>query len=102
MSMLWFERHAVASLTETTDPEARAAIASFVDGTLDAMPEHLRAGVVVETLGLTLWAKLRRADPGAVVSSLARSPIGLLRQYERLLGSLVLFAEHELAVDRTT
>ena len=100
--MLWFERHAVASLTETTDDVARAAIASFVDGTLKAMPEHLRAGVVAESLGLGLWAKLRRADPGAVVAALSRSPIGLLRQYERLLGSLVLFAENELAVDRTT
>ena len=100
--MLWFERHAVASLTETPDTVARAAIASFVDGTLKAMPEHLRAGVAAESLGLGLWAKLRRADPGTVVAALARSPIGLLRQYERLLGSLVLFAEHELAVDRTT
>ena len=100
--MLWFERHAVASLTETTDAEARAAIHAFVDGTLKAMPEHLRAGVAAESLGLGLWAKVRRVDPGAVVGALARSPIGLLRQYERLLGSLVLFAEHELAVDRTT
>ncbi|MDQ3384772.1 MAG: hypothetical protein M3503_01980 [Actinomycetota bacterium] len=100
--MLWFERHAVASLTETTDEGARTAIAAFVDGTLKAMPEHLRAGVAAESLGLGLWAKLRRTDPGTIVGGLALSPIGLLRQYERLLGSLVLFAEYELAVDRTT
>lgn len=100
--MLWFERHVVASLTATTDPEQRAAIGSFVDGTLRVMPEHLRAGVVAESLALGAWARLRRADPEAVVSALQRSPIGLLRQYERLLGSLVLFAENELAVDRTT
>ena len=100
--MLWFERHVVASLTETTDPEQRAAIASFVDGTLRAMPEHLRAGVVAESLALGGWARIRRLDADALVTSLRRSPVGLLRQYERLLGSLVLFAENELAVERTT
>ena len=100
--MLWFERHVVASLTETSDPDRRAAIACFVDGTLSAMPEHLRAGVAVESLALGAWARLRRVRPGAVVVGLRRSPVGPLRQYERLLGSLVLFAENELAVDRTT
>ncbi len=100
--MLWFERHVVASLTETSDPAQRSAIATFVDTTLQAMPEHLRAGVVAESLALGAWAKIRRSSPEAVVTSLRRSPVGLLRQYERLLGSLVLFAEHELAVDRTT
>ena len=100
--MLWFERHAVAALTVTADPDQRAAIESFVGGTLDAMPEHLRAGVAVESLALGAWARLRRTSPDALVASLGRSPVGLLRQYERLVGSLVLFAEHELAVDRTT
>ncbi len=100
--MLWFERHVVASLTETSDPGQRSAIETFVDSTLRVMPEHLRAGVAVESLALGAWAKVRGADPEALVHSLRQSPIGLLRQYERLLGSLVLFAEHELAVDRTT
>lgn len=100
--MLRFERHVVASLTDTADPDQRAAIASFVDGTLAAMPEHLRAGVAAESVALALWARLRGVAPDAVVAALRRSPVGLLRQYERLLGSLVLFAENELAVDRTT
>ena len=100
--MLWFERHVVASLTETSDQAQRVAIAAFVDGTLKAMPEHLRAGVVAESLLLGAWSKVRGATPETVVAALRLSPIGLLRQYERLLGSLVLFAEHELAVDRTT
>jgi hypothetical protein len=100
--MLWFERHVVSSLTETSDPGHRSAIEAFVDSTLRAMPEHLRAGVVAESIALGAWARLRGASPDALVDSLRQSPIGLLRQYERLLGSLVLFAEHELAVDRTT
>ena len=100
--MLWFERHVVASLTETSDPGQRAAIASFVDGTLAAMPEHLRAGVAVESVALGAWSRLRRSRPDDLVASLGRSPVGLLRQYERLLSSLVLFAENELAVERTT
>lgn len=100
--MLWFERHVVAGLVETPDPGQRAAIEEWVDSTLAAMPEHLRAGVAVESLALGVWAMLRRAAPEAVVASLRRSPVGLLRQYERLLGSLVVFAENELAVERTT
>ena len=92
----------VDALTETAEPGERAAIASFVDGTLKAMPEHLRAGVVAESLGLGLWAMLRRTGAAQLVESLRESPIGLLRQWPRMMKSLVLFAENELAVDRTT
>jgi hypothetical protein len=100
--MLWFERQVVAALIRTQDEQQRAAIESFVAGSLADMPEHLRAGVAAESLGLGAWARLRRAPAAEVVAALQRSPIGLLRQYERLLGSLVLFAEQELATGRAT
>jgi hypothetical protein len=65
------------------------------------MPEFLRLGVFGETILLSTWARIRHgrqaaASVGAVVASLDRSPIGLLRQYVRLFRSLVLFAELEL------
>lgn len=99
--MLRFERRVVASLTESADPDTRAAVERWVETTLAVMPEHLRAGVVAQSLALGAWTSLRRRRPEAVVASLRDSPVGLVRQYERLLGSLVRFAEHELA-GRTT
>jgi hypothetical protein len=65
----------------------------------DDMPEHLRAGVVAESLLLGTWDRARRrGSPGAVdLDPLERSRIDVVRQYVRLLRSLVLFAENELA-----
>ena len=101
--MLGFERRFVGALVTTDDERRHRDVEAFVDATLRAMPEHLRAGVFVESLALAGWTRLRygrRSDADAmtaIVASLARSPIGLLRQYPRLFGSLVLFAEYELA-----
>jgi hypothetical protein len=95
--MLRFERQVVASLMETQDPERRAAVERFVGESLAAMPEHLRLGVLAESVALGTWARLRRRSHADLVDSLRTNPIGLLRQYERLLGSLVLFAEQEFA-----
>ncbi|HUF32492.1 MAG TPA: hypothetical protein VMN58_04695 [Acidimicrobiales bacterium] len=100
--MLRFERQVVASLIETDDRAQRAAIEDYVDATLSDMPEHLRAGVVAESLALAAWAFVRRASAAEVLSSLQRSPVGLLRQYERLLAGLVLFAEQELVAGPAT
>jgi hypothetical protein len=98
--MLRFERQVVASLITTDEPAERAAIEAFVDGSLRDMPEYLRVGVVAESLLLDAWSRVRGGGPEAVLASLEHSPVGLLRQYERLLGSLVLFAEQELVAER--
>lgn len=94
--MLPFERQVVASLAAPCDPGRLAGIERFVGSSLGAMPEHLRLGVAAESVALATWARLARRTPAEVLESLRRSPVGLLRQYERLLGSLVLFADHEL------
>lgn len=94
--MLRFERQVVASLIESADPARREAVEGFAAESLAAMPEHLRLGVLAESLALGAWARLRRHDPADVVEALRTNPIGLVRQYERLVGSLVLFAESEL------
>ncbi|MET1001309.1 MAG: hypothetical protein ABWZ15_05815 [Acidimicrobiia bacterium] len=103
--MLWFERQVVhALISDGTDSFTRDAVEAYVDATLRAMPEHLRAGVAAESLALGLWPRLERALGRGNDDGLRRrilgwksSRIDLVRQYVRLLQSLVVFAEQELA-----
>lgn len=105
--MLWFEREVVGALTESPDQSLRSSVEAFVDGSLRDMPEHLRLGVAGESVLLGTWvAALRRAgrlpvdDPHALVAVLESwetSPVGVLRSYVRMMRSLVVFAENELA-----
>jgi hypothetical protein len=103
--VLWFERQVVRTLVSPAlDDSARVAIESYVDETLRSMPEHLRIGVAAESLlfGAVPRAQhaLRRLDEARLRARVARwksSPIDPVRQYVRLLQSLVLFAENELA-----
>jgi hypothetical protein len=68
------------------------------------MPEHLRAGVAAESivLGGRSWLEhhVGRFDPHTLPARIDRwrsSKIDPIRQYVRLLHSLVLFAENEFA-----
>jgi hypothetical protein len=110
--MLWFERQVVRSLMDPSlDEDARTIVETYVDQTLRSMPEHLRAGVAAESLLFGAWPRLRHAlgssrqDDAAArgvrarVDRWTRSGFDPLRQYVRLLHSLVLFAEHELVAD---
>jgi hypothetical protein len=102
--MLWFEREVVARLINPAlDARWRPAIEDYVDGALRDMPAHLRAGVAAESVLFGAGAAVRRAlgpaDPAALDRSIERwgaSRIDVVRQYVRLLQSLVLFAENEL------
>ena len=94
--MLGFERRMVAALTTTPDASVRAGVAGWVDDTLRDMPEHLRLGVLVQSIALGVWARVRRSDDASLVRSFDRSPLWPVRGYVRLLRSLVLYAEHEL------
>ena len=70
------------------------------------MPEHLRLGVVGESVLLGTYAGALRATgrlPAGDAEALARlldrweaSRVGVLRQYVRMMKSLVVFAENEL------
>jgi hypothetical protein len=93
--MLDFERQLVATLTDADDLSLRARVAGFVEGSLHAMPEHLRLGVLTQSVAFAAWAKVRPTDD--LAGRLEHSPIPLVRQYVRLFRSLVLFAEQELA-----
>lgn len=102
--MLWFERQVVGALmSPNLDARARSVVESYVGSTLHSMPEHLRAGVAAESiaLGSRSWIENRigRLDERRIHTRVARwkqSKIDPVRQYVRLLESLVLFAENEL------
>jgi hypothetical protein len=105
--MLWFEREVVATLVSPTlDDQQRSVVQAYVDESLRAMPEHLRAGVAAESLVFGAWPRVQgllgHLDRGALGARIERwkaSRFDLIRQYVRLLQSLVLFAEHELTPD---
>ena len=94
--MLGFERRMVAALTTSPDPALRAGVEGWVDDTLRDMPEHLRLGVLAESIGLGAWAKVRGSDDATLIRSFEASPLWPVRQYVRLLRSVVLYAENEL------
>jgi len=94
--MLGLERRIVAALTTADDPAVRSGVATWVEETLQDMPEHLRLGVAVQSVVLGLWASTRPGDDAALLASFERSPLWPVRQYVRLFKGLVLFAEQEL------
>jgi hypothetical protein len=100
--MLWLERQVVATLSGDVGPRRRVAIEGYVDGVLRDMPEHLRIGVAGESivLGGGEWLARRLGASGSFADRIdgwERSRIGPIRQYVRLLSSLVMFASEELA-----
>ena len=102
--MLWLERQVVATLSADVDARRRHAIEAYVDGVLRAMPEHLRFGVVGESLVLGGGAWLAHAAGSRRsfaerIDGWEHSRIGVIRQYVRLFSSLVIFANEELPYD---
>jgi hypothetical protein len=101
-TMLWLERQVVATLASDVDPRRRLALEGYVDGVLRAMPEHLRLGVAAESvvLGSGEWISRRLGSRRSLTDRIGgweHSRIGPIRQYVRLLSSLVIFADEELA-----
>jgi hypothetical protein len=105
--VLWFERQVVGTLmSPTLDAGARTAVESYVATTLRSMPEHLRAGVAAESIILGGWSwiedRIGLLDEQRLRARVARwkiSGLDPVRQYVRLLHSLVVFAENELVPD---
>lgn len=102
--MLWLEREVVASLVSPDlGDEQRSAIERYVDESLQSMPEHLRVGVAAESVLFGAWPRLQEAlgrydrrSMDVRVERWKASRFDPVRQYVRLIQSLVLFAEHEL------
>ncbi len=91
-------------MSSTLDDRSRAAVESYVSDTLRSMPEHLRVACspnhCSSALPTLVAHALGRDDDAALRARLehwSTSRIDFVRQYVRLLHSLVLFAENELA-----
>jgi hypothetical protein len=101
--MFWLEGRVVSALAGDDDHRTGGAITDYVASTLAAMPQHLRLGVALESVGLGAWTRIRYgSDPDdatmhRAIASWERAPIGLVQLYPRLLSSLVIFAQQELA-----
>lgn len=103
--MLRFEREVVTALGSAPDPATRSAVEAFVDGSVRALPELVRFGVLGESILLGAYVEwLRKAGRLADKVDLRRrldtwetSRISFLRNYVHLFRSMVLFGEHELA-----
>lgn len=105
--MLWFEREVVGALVTNPDQTVRSSVEVFVDGSLRDMPEPIRVGVAAESILLGAYAAVLRSrgrlDDEQLMARLdawERSRIDFLRQWVRMMKSLVLFAENELSDDR--
>jgi hypothetical protein len=107
-AMLWLEARIVEVLSEDAPPEHHAEIERYVDECLRDMPEFLRLGVALESIGLGLLTRLTgvfRPGRDAVrhrMEACARSHVDLIRQYVRMLHSLVVFASLELSKEPET
>lgn len=98
--MLSFEREVVVSLINPAlDEHDRACVVRYVDESLQSMPEYLRAGVIAGSLVLATWVGVARPVSRAPLTERVErwrtSSLDPVRQYVRLLHSLVLLAENE-------
>jgi hypothetical protein len=95
--VLEYERKVVDALSTTTDPEARTAVVAWVEGSLQAMPEVLRAGVALGSVVLGAWAAITGKEGRRLIDALEASPLPPVQLHLRLLRSLVLFGDLELS-----
>jgi hypothetical protein len=99
--MLSFRRRVVAALLTKVEPERRSAAEAYVEGALGAMPEHLKIGVTADSVLLSVWARAKHpfdlTDEALLdlLEGWETSRLAPVRQYARLLGSLVIFAQNE-------
>jgi len=92
--VLGFERRVVAALVDGGDPVLRAGVESWVETSLDALPDHVRLGIRAQSVVLGVWYRTR--PDGVLVGRLQASPLWPVRGYLRAIRSLVLMAQHEL------
>ena len=104
--MVRFEREVVEAMVDGVAGDIRGDVEAFVERALDVMPVHLRAPILVYGVLLATWETvnprgLRRLQSPAArarrVGTWEASRLGPTRQYGRMLRSLTLYAENELA-----
>lgn len=106
--MASFRNRIIDALLEPLDPTQRGQAEAFVAGSLGDLPQHLRIGIALASVLLEV---ITRATHGGRIPDDARlrtlitaweaNPFTPVRQYARMLSSLVLFADQEtLPADR--
>lgn len=101
-----FRSRILEALLAPLEPTQRGAAEAFVDGSLGDLPHHLRIGLALDSV---LLEAITRATHGGripddatlrdLVATWERHPLTPIRQYARLLSSLVLFADQETAAE---
>jgi hypothetical protein len=100
--MTSFQRRVVHALLDPVEPAARPAVQAFVETSLGDMPHHLRLGIDLDSILLEALTRAthggRIPDDEALRDQVVRwesNPLTPIRQYARLLSSLVLFGDQE-------
>ncbi len=101
-----FTDRIVDALLAPLDPVQRGPAEAFVHGSLDDLPQHLGIGIALDSVLLEAWTRLthrgRIPDDATLRALIARwesNPLTPIRQYARMLSSLVLFADQETTPD---
>lgn len=101
-----FRRRVVDALLDPLQPTQRGAAEAFVVGSLGDLPQHLRIGLALDSILLEALTRAthrgRLPDDATLRGLVARweaNPLTPIRQYARLLSSLVLFADQETTPD---
>lgn len=100
--MASFRSRVTDALLEPLDPVQRGPAEQFVDGSLGDLPQHLRLGITGASVLLEIITRAghqgRIPDNATLRGLVARwstNPFTPIRQYARMLSSLVLFADQE-------
>lgn len=104
-----FRDQVITALLEPLEPTQRERVEGFVAGSLGDLPHHLRFGIALDSVLLEAITRTtnkgRVPDPSELRALVARwetNPLTPIRQYARLLSSLVLFGDHETRPDTST
>ena len=97
-----FQRRVVRALLDPVEPAVRPAVKAFVEASLADMPHHLQLGIGLDSILLEAITRAthggRIPDDDALRDQVVRwesNPLTPIRQYARLLSSLVLFGDQE-------
>ena len=97
-----FRSRIIDALLEPLDPTQRGATEAFIAGSLADLPQHLKIGIALDSVLLEALTRVthggRIPDDATLRELIARweaNPLTPIRQYARLLSSLVLFADQE-------
>jgi len=104
--MASFRSRIIEALLAPLDPTQRGAAEAFVAGSLADLPQHLKIGIALDSVLLEALTRVTHggripdeATLRKLIATWESNPLTPIRQYARLLSSLVLFADEETRPD---